>query len=160
MKMLTSTDHLFLAIFHEQYSFEGDPKYDAADYLKRYKVEIKAIGRALEYLDLAQQNKGCGLGWKPTPYLLTIVAINARRTSKDSKKPMTNADRAVSALIVDAATGAAQDPVYCMKVSGFVPNALIGLGLMRYDVDGEEKPTRLLRELFWNAYMERRWEAE
>jgi hypothetical protein len=154
--MLTSTDRLFLTIFHEAYSFEGDPKFKASEYLTTYGQEISALGRALVRLDLAAEDKQCALGWKPTLYLLSIVAKHEiMRPLKQSGKVRTEEDIAIMDVIVDAAKRGATGTYDEDELCSFVSDVLTALGLLRDDAALEEKPTRALRELFWEAYRRR-----
>jgi hypothetical protein len=134
--MLTSTDRLFLRIFHELHSFVGDPKFMASEYLKMYGQEIRALGRALARLDLAAEDKQCALGWKPTPHLLSIVAKHEIMSPlKHFRKACTEEDIAILDVIVEAATRGATRTYDKEEIYSFVTQVLWAFGLLGIDED-------------------------
>jgi hypothetical protein len=151
--MWNNDAHLMVSIFLNTVQLEGSEQYEPQKYAKEYEAHIKDAGLLFQYLGLAKSDSESPLGWKPTPELLEIIAERAARRIKQSSRDAGVEDTIITSLLRDLVFGEGRantpDQYLAFKALG-------KLGLMRESADGENLPTLHLRQLFAEAYRDRR----
>jgi hypothetical protein len=146
---MTTTNMLLIEIFRASCSFGDDKHLTSAQFLAEYDQVVKATGRLLTYIGLAEQDEKSDLGWEPTPHLISIIAKKAARELKPSKCTRTSYENFVLGVLLDAALGDDKEVKCGSRARLFASSALAALGLLRNDDEGIWRPTALLRELLW-----------
>ena len=145
--MLKNETLLMVQLIKEACSFEDDPE-SPTKYFELHERDIKNIGLVLEGLGLAKKHKRAALGWKPTHRLLHIIAKKtARRSLQQRPEITTPADQ----FFLDSILGVAPAEGHFHLAA----ELLLALGLLRDGDDCYWKVTRQLRELFFEAYLQR-----
>jgi hypothetical protein len=149
--MLNDDTQLMVRIFQKVFQLEDSEERDPVKYVKTYKSEIEEADRLFECLGLAKPDTQSALGWRPTPALMEIVANRTVRRAKPVHKEASAEDRRIIWLLCDAASGEARSryPLCAFSV-------LRALGLVRETHDDGDLPTLELRELFAEAYCNRK----
>jgi len=65
--------HLSFCLYYEATWGYQRSTASAAAYLERFKEEIRATGRVLEWLYLAEPDKESRLGWRPTSFSMSLL---------------------------------------------------------------------------------------
>ena len=135
--------YLMVAIFQAVYQFEDHVETDPLKYVKRHEHRIEITGQVFEYLGLATPDAKSPIGWRPTVFLINIIAERLL-----AKKPRATASSDDLDFTLD---------FLCQKIFGDSSEelelsfeTLHALGLLREDDDGW-RPTRQMKKLVRNA---------
>jgi hypothetical protein len=133
---------LLVSLFHEANCLEGLNR-SAAAYVKRYKKQIHATGKVLQWLGLATADNQSPLGYKPSDNLMYLL-VARQRGRVQSKKRFSNAeDGDVFDSILDTVLGELDED---SNVPAFVVRVFRQLGLAK-DAGLDYVPTARLRTL-------------
>ena len=141
--MFDNDTYLMVALFQAVLQFEDHVETEPLKYVKRHAFRIKKAGQLFEYLGLAKPDAESPIGWRPTGFLIKIIAERLLAT-----KPRTIASSDDLDFTLD---------FLCQKIFGDSSEGvelsfetLHALGLLREDADGW-RPTRQMKELARNA---------
>jgi len=135
---------LLTGLFQKAVFLRGDDDLSQAGCLEKYDNSIRATGRVLKLLGLAEPIERRVIGWKPTPRLISLLAEPGTRPLNATREWATYTHHALVELLLEAA-----DVDYYDRSSGsdFACGFLEQLGLLRKDDCGDWRPTRRLVEL-------------
>ena len=135
---------VLIELFQKAFFLRGDNDLSQAGYLEKYDNSIRATGRVLKLLGLAESIESRVIGWKPTPRLISLLAEPGARPLKATREWATYTHHALVELLLEAA-----DVDYYDRSSGsdLACGVLEQLGLLRKDDRGDWRPTRRLVEL-------------
>jgi hypothetical protein len=146
-EVVDSESFFLIKLIQEALLFDCDSNMGAIEYLEKYDRFIRATGRVLERLGLAESDERRGIGWKATRRLISLIADRGVRPLKGTKNRASYTDRALLDLLVVAAE---------MDGDGygggfFAVEVLEALGLLRRDGFEGWEPMPLLAQLLVEA---------
>ena len=149
--MFDNDTQLMVSIFRRVFQMARSEEHIPEKYVKSYKSDIEEAGQLFAYLGLAKPDTQSPLGWRPTPALMEIVANRTVRRAKPVHKEASAEDSRIISLLRDAASGDA-----CSRYPLCAYSVCYALGLVRETYDDGDLPTLELRELFAEAYYDRK----
>jgi hypothetical protein len=142
--------HCLFCLYYGAWSYGGS-NASAAVYLERYKKAIGITGQVLEWLYLTEPDKKSQLGWKPTSFLLSLLAKPRRRFLRSQKNSASSRDKEAFNGMISTTLGTGHN---MPEMRAYVILVLSFLNLIRYANNGDVVPTRALLEIIAS----RRWE--
>jgi hypothetical protein len=142
--------HSLFCIYYEAW-IHGRSNASATTYLKRYDEAIKTTGQVLEWLYLTEPDRQNRLGWKPTSFLMSLLARPRRRLLRSQKHRASSRDKEAFNGMISTTLGNGRT---MPQMRAYVISVLSFLNLIRCAKNGDVVPTRALLEIIAS----RRWE--